>query len=109
MQAAYEAGRLLDFKMPNGRALRDCTASNCFTFGRLKGCGWLTAVGWRIRRGWGDGDDYFPGKTVGEVFDEGALGLLFMAFYARSLWWWESAPNSPPSDEPEDEFDNRRR
>jgi hypothetical protein len=64
-------------------------------------------VGWRIRRGWADGDDYFSGKTVGDVFDEGALGLLFQAFYARSLWW-ESAPNRPPSNEPEDEFDNRK-
>jgi hypothetical protein len=70
-RAAYNAGHLLDLEMPNGRALRDCTADDCFAYG-----GWLKDVGWRVRHGWrfrhGNGDDqiYHAGKmTVGDAYE----------------------------------------
>ena len=55
-RTAYKAGHLLDLKMPNGLALRDCTAEDCLAYGD-----WLEGVGRRIRRGWdGDQVDHIP-------------------------------------------------
>jgi len=99
---AYLAGRLLNLKMPDGRKLSDWTAADCDAAG-----GWLKAVGRRIRRGWADaGDGFYDSKTVGETFDEAALGLSFLMSHALQLaYWWLLERSGPDKVQPGDEFD----
>jgi hypothetical protein len=97
LYAAWKSGHLLDLEMPDGRALRNYTADDCLAYGE-----WLTGVGQRVRRGWGDGDDYFVGKTVGEVYDETTLRWWVLAFHERDL---QSAPLRDERPAPGDEFD----
>jgi hypothetical protein len=47
---------LLDFIMPNGKALRDCSGAECRAAG-----GWLTAIADRI------GDNAIVGAKLGEA------------------------------------------
>jgi len=122
MRAAYKAGHLLDMEMPNGRALRNCTASDCLAFG-----GWLKDVGLRVRRGWSfrygtDQVDRTGKMTVGDTYNETMLGLSFLAFHIREfpeLWWtladlgkWWKRPEAAPCDEggdPRDDVDKWKR
>lgn len=53
--------RLLDFMMPNGKLLRDCTASECKRAG-----GWLAKIGRQLK----------PGLTVGQQFNEKTLKAM---------------------------------
>jgi hypothetical protein len=98
--AAYKSGHLLDLEMPNGRALRDCTADDCFAYG-----GWLEKVGRRVRHGWSAGNDqvdHTGRMTVGDTYKEVALQWQFLAFHVLELQW---APAHPSNVDPGDEFD----
>jgi hypothetical protein len=93
--AAYNARRLLDLKMSNGKLLRDFTPDNCYAHG-----GWLTAVGWWI-------DDHTGQRKIGDVFGEKMLGLYFMVFHGPWQVWFAKADPSE-NVQPGDEFDGTR-
>jgi hypothetical protein len=52
---------LLDWKMPNGKALRECNRTDCKTFG-----GWLTKVAGKMK----------ANETVGQKFSEQQLKTM---------------------------------
>jgi hypothetical protein len=97
MKAAYKAGHLLDLEMPNGRALRDCTADDCFAARD----NWLKEVGVKVHNGWSNNPDRTGNRKVSEVYNETTLGWHFFAFHYKGKLQW-AGPN--PVD-PGDEFD----
>jgi hypothetical protein len=103
--AAYEAKRLLDLKMPDGRELRDFTADDCIAHSGQRDCGWLKHVGRRVRLGWGKGKQTRSGKVdrkrkVGGTFTEEELGWYFMAFHKQDVEWANFRDERPaPGDE----------
>lgn len=108
MKAAYDAGRLLDLEMPDGRALRSFTTDDCYNH-----AGWLRPVSWRISRGWigrrsGRNLDRTGKRTVADVYSENILGLSFLAFHttrarqAEVDQMWANFRNDRPA--PGDEY-----
>jgi hypothetical protein len=95
MLAAYNAKRLLDFEMPDGRALRSYTAQECQEAGD-----WLKTLVWWIKHG-GRGKLNRP-RTVGDVFYEATLGWAFFAHYSYEI---RMAPLRRDRPAPGDEFD----
>jgi hypothetical protein len=91
-RAAYEGWHLLDLEMPNGRALRDFTADDCYAYG-----GWLKPVGWWI-------DDHTGQRKIGDVYNETFLGWHFFAFHSLDLRWAKADPNE--NVQPGDEFEH---